>query len=333
MSNNPCHGALLGLAVGDALGVPVEFESRDQRDSDPVQGMRDFGTHDQPAGIWSDDASLTFCLAESLAGTGPTALNLHDVSQRFVNWLDNAYWTAHGEIFDVGIATRAAIGRLRTDTSPEKAGGERESDNGNGALMRILPLVFHPFWQEGTADERQQLTRRICGLTHRHSRSTLACYFYLEIAWSILQGSTPAQAHRRLCEEIPQGLIRALANEVSHFYRLLNPDFALIPREEIHSSGYVVHTLEAALWCLLRGTSFAEVVLLAVNLGSDSDTTGAVVGGLAGIYFGVEQIPAMWLNKLARRDDIMVLGDSLAVLLKASGESSGQNSNSRPRIT
>ncbi|WP_235727005.1 ADP-ribosylglycohydrolase family protein [Hymenobacter siberiensis] len=332
MSNNPCHGALLGLAVGDALGVPVEFESRDQRDSDPVQGMREFGTHDQPAGTWSDDASLTFCLAESLAGTGPAAMDLHDVSQRFVHWLDEGYWTAHGKIFDVGIATRAAIGRLRAGISPEKAGGKRESDNGNGALMRILPLVFHPLWQQGTAVERQQLTQRICGLTHGHSRSTLACYFYLKIAWSLIQGDTPAQAHKLVREEIPSGLISALASEIDHYTRLLHPDFVLTPREEIQSSGYVVHTLEAALWCLLRGTSFAEVVLLAVNLGSDSDTTGAVVGGLAGIYFGAQQIPTMWLKELARRDDILVLADSLAVLLKGSGEPSGQNSNPLPRM-
>ena len=138
------RAALLGLAVGDALGVPVEFLSHVARRQDPVTGMRAYGTHRQPAGTWSDDSSLTFCLAETLARpTGRTAApDLADFAQRSINWLYNAYWTATGETFDVGNATSTAIGRLQRGITPTAAGPSSESDNGNGALMRILPLVF-----------------------------------------------------------------------------------------------------------------------------------------------------------------------------------------------
>ncbi|MCB2379490.1 ADP-ribosylglycohydrolase family protein [Hymenobacter sp. BT635] len=311
MNADKCRGALLGLAVADALGVPVEFESRARRHLDPVVSMREYGTHHQPAGTWSDDSSLTFCLAASLTYVGAYAIDVQDLSRRFRNWLDAGYWTPHGQVFDVGIATREAISRLRDGTAPEKAGGTREYDNGNGALMRILPLVFHPLWQRADGAERQRLTHRVCSLTHGHYRSTLGCYLYLEMAWGLLQGQTPAQAHQRLRREVAAGLLPKLAKEVDRYARVLDEQLALVPEADIQSSGYVVHTLEAALWCLLRGESYADTVLTAVNLGDDTDTTGAVAGGLAGLYYGVEQIPADWRQVLVQRAEIEALADRL----------------------
>lgn len=317
---NYYQSALLGVAVGDALGVPVEFESRARRRIDPVVTMRGYGTHNQPPGTWSDDSSLTFCLAESIEQAGADAIDLLDISRRFVNWLDSGYWTPYGQVFDVGVATRTAIGQLRAGIEPEKAGGKKEYDNGNGALMRILPLVLYPLWQSASPIERQRLTHRICSLTHGHARSTLACYFYLEVAWGLLQGLDPAQAHERLCREIPATLIPALAKEIEHFAKVLDEQLAIIPQQNIQSTGYVVHTLEAALWCLLRGQWYADTVLTAVNLGDDSDTNGAVTGGLAGLYYGVDNIPVDWLNTLVRRADIETLADQLAVRITNSNK-------------
>lgn len=303
------QSALLGVAVGDALGVPVEFESRARRRIDPVVTMRGYGTHNQAPGTWSDDSALTFCLAESIKQAGTNAIDLHDLSRRFINWLDYGYWTPHGQVFDVGVATRTAIGQLRAGVEPKQAGGKKEYDNGNGALMRILPLVFHPLWQAASPADRQQLTHRVCSLTHGHRRSTLGCYFCLEVAWGLLQGLSPAQAHERLCREIPATLVPVLAKEIGHFAKVLDEHLAIIPQSDIQSTGYVVHTLEAALWCLLRGQWYADTVLAAVNLGDDTDTTGAVVGGLAGLYYGVDNIPVEWLNTLARRPDIEMLAN------------------------
>jgi ADP-ribosyl-[dinitrogen reductase] hydrolase len=314
------RAALLGLAVGDALGVPVEFLSRVARRQDPVTGMRAFGTHRQPAGTWSDDSSLTFCLAETLARpTGRTAApDLADFAQRSINWRYNAYWTATGETFDVGNATSTAIGRLQRGIAPTAAGPSSESDNGNGALMRILPLAFHEIWQAENLDLNAAwaLTEAVASVTHGHPRSTLGCFLYLLVARSLLLGRSPAAAFLQMRHLANPWLERGSMPAVGEakYYRqwVLSGTLPDQPESAISSSGYVVDTLEAALWCLLEHDTYAATVLAAVNLGDDTDTTAAVAGGLAGLAYGEAAIPAEWLEVLARRVDIEDLAARLA---------------------
>ncbi|RZK36595.1 MAG: ADP-ribosylglycohydrolase family protein [Hymenobacter sp.] len=314
------RAALLGLAVGDALGVPVEFVGREARRRDPVVGLRGYGTHHQPPGTWSDDSSLTFCLAETLARPGGRTArpDLADFGRRAINWLDNAYWTAHGETFDVGGATRTAINCLRMGSAPTQAGPRSEYDNGNGALMRILPLVFHETWQAENLDLNAAcaLTEAVTSVTHGHSRSTLGCFLYLLVARGLTAGLTTFAAYSQMQEVampwLQLGTIPAVVED-KHYQRVLVGSLALTPEADIKSSGYVVHTLEAALWCLLTQDTYAATVLAAVNLGDDTDTTGAVAGGLAGLAYGEAAIPAEWLAGLARRADI----EDLAVRLAA----------------
>ena len=322
LSVSAVRAALLGLAVGDALGVPVEFRPRAERQRDPVRDMRGYGTHGQPPGTFSDDASLTFCLAETLARPG--GLNgppdLADFTRRCINWLDNAYWTATGDTFDVGGATREAIGRLREgEVHPEQAGSRAETANGNGALMRILPLVFHDRWRAETLDlpAAWDLTRAVAGVTHGHGRSTLGCFLYLLVARALLAGQPPAAAYATMREQAKQWLAGSTAPvvaiiEAGHYDAVLGGKLPTLTERHIHSSGYVVHTLEAALWCLLRHQTYAATVLAAVNLGDDTDTTGAVAGGLAGLVYGEAAIPPEWLLALARRADIEDLAGRLA---------------------
>jgi ADP-ribosylglycohydrolase len=304
------RAALLGLAVGDALGVPVEFIGREARRRDPVVDMRAYGTHHQPAGTWSDDSSLTFCLAETLATKG---YDLVDAAQRFVRWQDEAYWTAHGRVFDIGIATAEALQCLRRGRKPEQAGGSGEYSNGNGSLMRILPLVFSI--KDLPVAERFQKVREVSSITHAHIRSVMACFIYTELARELLAGSDKLAAYSAMQQTVnsffqAEGIGSEL--ELRQFHRILeNPygKFDIQPlitckEAEIKSSGYVVHTLEAALWCLLTHDTYAATVLAAVNLGDDTDTTGAVAGGLAGLAYGEAAIPAEWLAVLARRSDI-----------------------------
>jgi ADP-ribosylglycohydrolase len=304
------RAALLGLAVGDALGVPVEFAGRAARQADPVTDMRAYGTHHQPAGTWSDDSSLTFCLAETLA-QGP--LDLNDFACRCINWLDYAYWTAHGRVFDVGIATADAIRQLRNGKSPLLSGGTGENSNGNGSLMRILPLVFRV--RELPALERFRQVQQVSAMTHAHSRSVLACFIYIEVARQLLLGLEKQTAYTAAVQEV-NGFLAASSviseAEQQRFHRILQltrepydaQTLISCTEGEISSSGYVLHTLEAALWCLLRHDTYAATVLAAVNLGDDTDTTGAVAGGLAGLAYGEAAIPAAWLQVLARRADI-----------------------------
>jgi ADP-ribosyl-[dinitrogen reductase] hydrolase len=314
------RAALLGLAVGDALGVPVEFISRAVRRRDPVTGMRGYGTHHQPPGTWSDDASLTFCLAETLARSGGLAgaPDLADFGRRAINWLDNGYWTAHNQRFDVGGATRAAIQSLKAGVAPSQAGPRSEFDNGNGALMRILPLVFHQTWQAENLDLNAAwaLTEAVASVTHGHPRSTLGCFLYLLVARGLVAGLAPAEAYEQMKTLANYWLHRQAKGPVFYewpkYGAVLDGSLPVQAEEEIKSSGYVVHTLEAALWCLLTYNTYAATVLAAVNLGDDTDTTGAVAGGLAGLAYGEAGIPAEWLASLARRADIEDLAQRLA---------------------
>ncbi|UPL51110.1 ADP-ribosylglycohydrolase family protein [Hymenobacter sublimis] len=305
------RAALLGLAVGDALGVPVEFQSRAARRLDPVVHMRAYGTHNQPAGTWSDDASLTFCLAETLAH----GYDLGDLTRRFINWYEYGYWTPHGSVFDIGITTREALNRLQSVPGLILAGDTDEYSNGNGSLMRILPLAFYQL--ETSLASRFAAIFDVSAVTHGHIRSAVACFLYLEMARYLRAGLTPAPAYLRLCQEAPAQLLalNIPARETSYFERTLSGRLPDAPVSAINSGGYVLHTLEAALWCLLRYETFTETVLAAVNLGDDADTTGAVTGGLAGLCYGEAAIPPDWLHVLARRFDIEDLAHRMAANL------------------
>lgn len=294
---------LLGLAVADALGVPVEFSSRRQLKEHPVKTMMGYGTWNQPPGTWSDDSSMAFCLAESLC----MGYDLEDLGQRFVDWVGRGYWTPHGVVFDIGNATASAIARLKQGVKPSEAGGKTESDNGNGSLMRILPLAFT--LMNVSDDQRKwEMIHEVSAVTHAHPRSLIGCAIYIEMALQLLRGETPRSAYEKMKGVISQAYAKSpYANELSNYSRVLEGDIAALPEAEIQSSGYVVHTLEAALWCLLKNHSYEETVLQAVNLGEDTDTVGAVAGGLAGIYHGFRSIPEKWLEVIAKREEIIEL--------------------------
>lgn len=299
--------ALLGVAVGDALGVPVEFKSRQTISKNPVTDMNGYGTYNLPAGTWSDDSSLTFCLAEALTQD----FDLNIIGQKFVKWAHENYWTPHGHVFDIGIATSQAISRLAKGVKPELAGGFDETDNGNGSLMRILPLLFYLL--NKPIEERYDITKKVSSITHGHIRSVIACFYYLEFAKQILVGKDKFEIYGNLQTEIPNHLTSLAINptEIAKFDRLLKGDITKLDEDEIQSSGYVLHTLEASIWCLLTTDNYKDAVLKAVNLGSDTDTTGAVTGGLAGLLYGLDDIPKKWLLQIAKYDDIENLAERL----------------------
>ena len=313
--------ALPGLAVGDALGVPAEFVHRPALKHHPVTGMQGYGTHQQPPGTWSDDNSLAFCLAESLCH----GYDLTDLARRFVNWRDQAYWTAHGRVFNIGIATSEAISRLRSGTSPVLAGGAAEADNGNGSLIRILPLIA--YLTNKPINEHYRIMAEVSSLTHAHVRSVFACFIYCEYALLLLDGADKMAALQAIQQTVNQFIneykLIDKAAELILFQRVLeNPNVPGLSTSLLHcteaeiaSSRYVLHTLEASLWCFLTTDSYAEAVLKAVNLGSDTDTTGCVTGGLAGLCYGADAIPKNWLDILARKGDIIDLGNQLTKVL------------------
>jgi len=295
---------LFGVAVGDALGVPAEFSNREELRKNPVTDMIGGAktAHGQPVGTWSDDSSLTFCLAEALT----QKYDLDLIALYFTKWLNRLMWTPWGEIFDIGTATYLAIKQLEDGVRPELAGGNDENSNGNGSLMRILPLLF--YLCDKSVEERFRITRQVSSITHRHIRSIVACFYYLEFAKKLLEGKDIFVIYKELQTEISAFLQNIVsAEEMNKFARIFKQNIYELPENEINSTGYVIDTLEASLWCLFNSDSYEKCVLKAVNLGRDTDTTAAVAGGLAGLHYGFKNIPKKWINQLARSEDIMDL--------------------------
>jgi ADP-ribosylglycohydrolase len=299
---------LLGVAVGDALGVPVEFNDRQTIRQEPVTDMIGYGTHNLPPGTWSDDSSLTFCLAEALTKD----FELNTIAQNFVEWCYNNYWTPRGKVFDIGMATQQAIDLIRKGVSLNLTGGFEVYSNGNGSLMRISPLLFYLLGKP--ISERYEIIKQVSSITHGHVRSVIACFYYLEFARLLIEEKNKFQIYKNLQTEISTHLNFLSINqtEIVLFDRLLKGNIQVQPEEKIFSSGYVLHTLAASIWCLLTTDNYKDAVLKAVNLGEDTDTTGAVTGGLAGLLYGYENIPEKWINQIARRQDIEELAERLS---------------------
>ena len=307
--NNLNKNILLGTAIGDALGVPVEFEHRQELEKNPVVGMREYGTHNQPKGTWSDDSSLALCLAESLCN----GYNLNDIADKFIRWYYDGYCTPYGRVFDVGVTTARAISYLQSGCKPELAGMDRERDNGNGSLMRILPLI--PYIINMEEEDRFRIIGEVSSLTHRHPRSILACISLCEFAIQYINLQSIEKAYQTMQQTMLQLLKKEMfIEEDIPFKRLVGlsyEEFKNIELKDIRSTGYVIDTLEASLWCIFNTTSYKNAVLKAVNLGDDANTVGAITGGLAGIIYGYDTIPSKWIDTLARKDDIIGLGEKL----------------------
>ena len=275
---NKIYDAVMGLVVGDALGVPVEFKTRDTFHVDDMIG---YGTYNQPPGTWSDDSSLTLATMESIIRKG--GIDPADMMWDFSRWLNHAAFTPYGKVFDVGGTTEAAIRRFNSGVEPLKCGLNHYKHNGNGSLMRILPLALFP--------SSMNDINEVSSLTHAHEISRRACRLYVGTAEQLLKGAS-------LWEVI--GCSGIWVKEFSQI-----PKIYKLNRDEIRSTGYVVDTLEAALWCVYHTSSYRDCVLTAVNLGGDTDTIAAVAGGLAGIIYGCggeSGIPDEWIAQIARKD-------------------------------
>ena len=297
---------MMGLVVADALGVPVEFMSREELRRNPVTDMRGFGTYNLPAGSWSDDSSMALATLHSLQN----GYDLKNMMEKFVQWMTYGEYTPFGELFDIGNTCRIAIFKYAMNGDVARCGGYGERDNGNGSLMRILPICLYMYEkqkQEDLLDEDViSAVHEVSALTHGHLRSKIACGLYFFLVRSILEneGNLEIVLQKGLdagfayYETNPEN-----AGELAHYARLRHLDeFGHLSEDEIQSTGYVVASLEAALWCLVNTENYKEATLKAVNLGSDTDTVAAIAGGLAGLYYGYEDIPEEWMKEVKRRE-------------------------------
>lgn len=316
------RNGIYGVATGDALGTPVQFCSREELRKYPITGMKDDGTYRLPAGTWSDDTSMSLALAESLGRVND--INYEDIMDNFVKWNNCGKFTPDGKAFDQGYTCLTAIEKWLNRKElgwPEKAvdcGLTKFKYNGNGSLMRILPIAFYIYAKYGKKSYLHgDIVRNVSKLTHAHPVSQFACEFYCNMIYQMLEN--PELSKKEIFQNVKNVMLKIwkapeLKNDKAElknvFDRLYDSGFDIVPDEEIQSSGYVVHSLEAAIWCFLNTNNYCECTLKAVNLGEDTDTIAAIAGGLAGIFYG--EIPKEWIDELSGKE---VIENSIANMI------------------
>ena len=285
---------IIGLVVGDALGVPVEFTSRSELEENPVTRMEGYGMYNQPAGTWSDDTSMTLATMTSIINK--KGIDYDDIMDEFIEWYINSKYTNSDDgRFDIGITTINALNNYRNGAQALESGCDGERENGNGSLMRILPLAY-------IKDIDYETIENVSGVTHAHKRSKIACVLYVEIAKSMLENDdlTIEEHINSACDKIKE--YYKGSEELKHFQKIFDNDL-----DDINGKGYVIYTFECVVHCLLTTDNYMDAVLKAVNIGEDTDTNAAICGGLAGIYYGFDSIPVDWTNQINRIDYLLSL--------------------------
>ena len=299
-------GALVGFIVGDALGVPVEFKSREELTNKKVTKMLEYGTHSQPIGTWSDDSSMMLATIDSMVRNN--MINYSDIMDCFLEWYSNGKYTPDGVVFDVGNATSLALRKYKDDKNNYLCGSNDINSNGNGSLMRILPISIY---LHCTDEPVFDVIKNISQMTHAHIYSVFSCLIYTVFIDEYLKELDIRKAYgnmqlniKNVLENDNDSVLGDVDDLKSVFKRIVYEDISKLSEDKIKSSGYVVDTLEACLWCVLNSKSYKDAVLLAVNLGNDTDTIGALTGALAGLIYGYGCIPEKWINKLKKREYI-----------------------------
>jgi len=299
------YGCLLGLACGDAVGTTVEFRPRGS--FIPLTGMTGGGPFGLQPGQWTDDTSMALCLAASLAECN--GFDAHDQMKRYVQWMENGYFSSTGRCFDIGGTTSQALHRYLRLGDPFSGSTDPHSA-GNGSIMRLapVPMYYHP--DRAAAIRHAAESSRT---THGATECLDACRLLAAIIHAALSGQDKETVLFGQAGRLPvdDPLTPKILDIAEGAYRHKSVD-------EIDGSGYVVKSLEAALWCFHTTGGYSEAILAAANLGNDADTTAAICGQVAGAYYGLPGIPTSWLDRLALRDEIARLAEALHAASAAS---------------
>ena len=309
LNKEKLFSGVYGLAVGDALGVPVEFCSREMLERNPVKGMEAGGTHRQKKGTWSDDTSMVLATLDAMSAGG---LSFGMIMDNFKRWFVEAQYTATGKVFDIGGTTSAAIQNYMRGEPLERCGAADERSNGNGSLMRMLPMIYYVRLKYGLEVNPVAVEQiyKLSALTHANILSKVCCVYYVYFGMYIVEYGKEIGLHNAIKEavEAVEKYYFVEQEEIPCVLQITGMDSLMdcvsLNREDIESTGYVLYSLTASLWCLWNTSSYAEAVLMAVNLGADTDTTAAITGSLAGIYYGVDGIPKEWLKELKNCKEI-----------------------------
>ena len=303
---NSIKDGLFGLAIGDAIGVPVEFTQRVLNEKDYLKEMKGYGSYDVPEGSWSDDTSMTIATLDSIQEN--TKIDYEDIMKKFVEWFKHAKYCANDYIFDIGDSTCSALLKyLYSNKKAVECGGTGEWNNGNGSLMRFLPIAEYLSYNSFLEEEEIEIIKNCSSLTHAHEISILGCTIYTMFIKSLNSGFDKNMAY---LETRCFNYYDYFSTETLKKYsRILNGKIEELDRKDISSKGYIVSTLEASLWCILKSNSFEESIINAINLGGDTDTIGAITGSIAGKIYGYDCIPKRWISKLRKKEYLKELCD------------------------
>lgn len=306
-SRSRYRGTLLGLAAGDALGATTEFEERGT--FEPVKDIVGGGIHKLKAGEWTDDTSMAMCLAESLLEM--KGFDAKDQMTRYLRWWREGYWSATGKCFDIGGTVNSALARF--ERSGEPFSGQTDPNTaGNGSLMRLAPVALY---FAADRDKAIEMAAESSRTTHATAEAVDACRYFAALLLDALNGATKEALLHGHHGGLPGGelapRVAAVAAGSYRSKRAPRGDENFDETKHVNNTGYVIHTLEAALWAFDEFDSFRDGCIAAANLGGDADTIAAVYGQLAGAFWGEEAIPAEWRKKLVRHDDIVAIADRL----------------------
>ena len=296
---------IIGFSVGDAMGMATEFQQRETLFKNPVKEMLDSSIMGQPAGSWTDDTSMVIGTIVSFIEN--KKFNYSDIMSKWCAWINNGDYTPNGECFDIGRTCLKACRNFTDGIEPTKCGLDSINSNGNGSLMRMIPIALYSYYRNLSNEEMMILSDNISSLTHRHDISKLGCYMYNKFIINLLSGMNIEEAYKYMQKD---DYTMYSKEAIKSYDRLLTTDISKYTIDEISSSGYVVDTLECVLWILLNAKSYKEVIISTTNIGDDTDTIGAIAGSIAGIIYGYESIPKNWVNKLIKKDYLINLIES-----------------------
>lgn len=309
---NKIKDGIIGHAIGDAMGVPLEFLTREILQENITTTMKGYGTHNVDAGTWSDDTSMELALIDSYIEK--ESIDYEDIMKKFNLWYRKGMYTADGNVFDIGVTCYNAINKYyENGCNPLECGSNDIYSNGNGSLMRILPLAYIIYYKKYNNDEIYTLINNISSLTHGHEISILGCYIYIMYILNILNGKNKFESYNEI-KKINYSIFSKQSLKV--YERILVENITKLNIDDILSTGYVVHSLEAALWSILTTNSYKEAIIKSINLGNDTDTIGAITGSIAGIIYGYDSIPKDWINKMKKLDFLEDMCDKFEKVLR-----------------
>ena len=302
---------LLGFAIGDAMGVPIEYSIREKCLKNPVMEMLGNGSHNVPAGSWSDDTSMV--VATMASYIDKETIDYNNIMDKLYEWLENNKYTADDKRFDIGrITLKGIYNYSRKNKDPLECGEDNVNSNDNESLKRMLPVAYYGYYNKLSGDDLYNLVKDMSSLTNAHEISVLGCYIYVLYVIKLLNGEDKITAYNDLQKED----YSMFSEESLELYnRILKNNLKDLKVHDIKSGSFIVDTLEASIWVTLNSKNYPESIIGAINLGEDTDTVGAITGSMTGIIYGYDEIPTKWLDKLLKKDYLIEIANNFEEVL------------------